>query len=395
MHIKRFEAATLAEALAEVRAELGPDALILGSRTIQRGWDRFGLLSRSVVEVQAARERSDERSTSTAEVDARFGACVGEDGQLGDVRETWGGAALRVDDDRFARFEAEMRSELRALHRAVAELARPEPQPQPQRRREGAFTDECLDPVRRRLELAGLGESTREQLITDFLDASVERPGIGLERFVRAAIDARLTPPRPLDSGQVRMMVGAPGVGKTTTLAKLAARNEEGERDVTLVSLDHYRVGASDPLRRYAELLESPFVEVSSAKEIARLPARRSGHEVLVDTAGRGRGDGDHLMSLEPLREGLGEALRVELVVDATARAEVMRGQLDRFAALRPDRIVFTRTDECTNLAPVVDLLLDPHCPPASWLGTGQRVPEDLQAAEAGPMVRSLFGAAA
>lgn len=393
MHIKRFEAATLAEALAEVRAELGPDALILGSRTIQRGWDRFGLLSRRVVEVQAAKERSTERSTPAAEVDASFEACVGEDEQPGDARETWGEAALRVDDDRFARFEVEMRSELRALHRAVAELARPEPQPRG--RGDGASTEESLDPVRRRLELAGLGASTRAQLITDFLDASVERPGIGLERFVRAAIDARLAPPRPLDPGQVRMMVGAPGVGKTTTLAKMAARNEEGERDVTLVSLDHYRVGASDPLRRYAELLDSPFVEMSSAKEIARLPARRAGHEVLVDTAGRGRGDGDRLMSLDPLREGLGEALRVELVVDATARAEVMRDQLDRFAALRPDRIVFTRTDECTNLAPVVDLLLDPHCPPASWLGTGQRVPEDLQAAEAGPMVRSLFGAAA
>lgn len=393
MHIKRFEAATLAEALAEVRAELGPDALILGSRTIQRGWDRFGLLSRSVVEVQAAKERSAERLTSPADVDASFEACVGEGGQLGDAREAWGEAALRVDDDRFARFEADMRSELRALHRAVAELARPEPQPRG--RGDGASTEESLDPVRRRLELAGLGESTREQLITDFLDASVERPGIGLERFLRASIDARLAPPRPLDPGQVRMMVGAPGVGKTTTLAKMAARNEEGERDVTLVSLDHYRVGASDPLRRYAELLESPFVEVSSAKEIARLPARRAGHEVLVDTAGRARCDGDRLMSLDPLRERLGEALRVELVVDATARAEVMRDQLDRFAALRPDRIVFTRTDECTNLAPVVDLLLDPHCPPVSWLGTGQRVPEDLQAAEAGPMVRSLFGAAA
>ena len=57
MHIKRFEAATLAEALAEVKSVLGPDALILSSRTIRRSRDRFGLLSRSVVEVQAARER--------------------------------------------------------------------------------------------------------------------------------------------------------------------------------------------------------------------------------------------------------------------------------------------------------------------------------------------------
>ena len=114
-----------------------------------------------------------------------------------------------------------------------------------------------------------------------------------------------------------------------------------------------------------------------------------------MDTAGRGRGEDETLIALEPLRATLGDALRVELVVDATARPEVLRAQLDRFAGLRPDRIVLTRIDECDGLAPVVDLLLDPHCPPACWFGTGQRVPEDLETAEAGPIVRSVLGAAA
>lgn len=389
MHIKRFEAATLPEALAQVRAELGPDALILGSRTVQRGWDRFGLLSRSVVEVQAAKERS----APGADEDVSVERAGGEDRLSGDLRIAGEDRALRVSHDRFARFEAEMRGELRALHRAVEELGRSD------RRPNGILGrgpgDAGLELAQRRLESVGLGPSTREHLLAGFREACERTPGVGLERYVRTAIEARLAPPRPLDRGQVRMMVGAPGVGKTTTLAKLAARNEEGERDITLVSLDHYRVGASEPLRRYAELLDSPFVEASSAREIASLPARRAGHEVLVDTAGRGREDRDRLVSLEPIREGLGEALRVELVVDSTVRSEVLRDQLDRFAALRPDRIVFTRTDECTSLGPVVDLLLDPHCPPVTWLGTGQRVPEDFQPAEAGPMVRSLFGAAA
>ncbi len=389
MHIKRFEAATLAEALAEVRAELGPDALILQSRTIQRGWDRFGLLSRKVVEVQAAKERSSSNPSENPPVLRPRP----EETPTGDAWRGMDDVAPEAANDRFARFEAEMRGELRALHRAIEALAVRAPASDASAERGPGPA--ALDLARHRLEVAGLGASTREGLVSGFLDACEATPGIGLERYVRSSIEARLAPPRPLDPGQVRMLVGAPGTGKTTTLAKLAARNEEGERDVTLVSLDHYRVGASDPLRRYAELLESPFVEASSATEIARLPARRAGHEVLVDTAGRGRDDRDRLVSLEPLREGLGDALRVELVVDATARPEVLRDQLDRFARLRPDRIVFTRTDECTSLGPVVDLLLDPHCPPVSWLGTGQRVPEDFQPAEAGPMVRSLFGVAA
>ncbi|MCR9097767.1 MAG: hypothetical protein NXI30_26410 [bacterium] len=394
MHIKRFEAPSLPEALAQVRAELGPDALILGSRTIHRGWDRFGLLSRSVVEVQAARERGDARPLETPLDSAPVAPDLRALVEPGEARsEAERAASVAVTNDRLARFEAEMRSELRSVHRAIEALGRALG---PSERGALSPTDEAgLDLARRRLEIAGLAPSTREHLISGFQHACEDTPGVGLERFVRTSIESRLAPPRPLEPGQVRMLVGAPGVGKTTTLAKLAARNEEGERDVTLVSLDHYRVGASDPLRRYAALLESPFVEASSATEIARLPARRAGHEVLVDTAGRGREDESRLVSLEPLRDRLGAALRVELVVDATARPEILRAQLDRFASLRPDRIVFTRTDECESLRPVVDLLLDPHCPPASWLGTGQRVPEDFEPAESGPMVRSLFGAAA
>ncbi len=380
MHIKRFEAPTLAVALAQVKAELGEDALILGSRTIRRGRDRFGLLSRTVVEVQAAKERkAGGRSPEASAAPPRDES----DGVAVDLGEA--AREGRDDHDRFARFEAEMRGELRALHRAIVDLAT----------RDHAPEDAVDDLARRRLEHLGLASATHERLLAGWRDARGHTPGIGLEPFLRDAIEACLTPPRALDPGDVRLIVGAPGAGKTTTLAKLAARNEEGERDVTLVSLDHYRVGASDPLRRYAALLESPFVEASSPSEIAGLAARSAGHEVLVDTAGRGRRDADRLVALEPLRERLADALRVELVVDATARADVLRSQLDRFAGLRPDRIVFTRTDECESVAPIVDLLLDSHCPPASWLGTGQRVPEDLAPAEAGPLVRSLFGAAA
>ncbi|MGB0619654.1 MAG: hypothetical protein ACPGVZ_09290 [Myxococcota bacterium] len=377
MHIKRFEAATLAEALAEVKSVLGPDALILSSRTIRRSRDRFGLLSRSVVEVQAARER-----------DANPGvAAPVEEDRVVEPEEP---RQRDVADAARDRFELEVRSELRSLHRAIEALsARSEA---PARATDSGSVE---DLAQHRLERAGLSASTGARLVAGWRAACEAQPGMGLEAFVRDAIDAKLQPPRPLEPGAVRLLVGAPGVGKTTTLAKLAARNEEGERDVALVSLDHDRVGASDPLRRYAALLESPFVEVSGADEIAALPARRAGHEVLVDTAGRGRLDQDPRVRLEPLRERLGEALRVELVVDATARADVLRRQIDRFAALRPDRIVFTRTDECEGVSPFVDLLLDPRCPSASWLGTGQRVPEDLLAAESGPLSRALFGAAA
>lgn len=392
MHIKRFEAPTLAEALAQVKAELGPDALILASRTVRRAGDRFGWLSRSVVEVQAARERGTASSSRDRDLPQDDAPDAPEAPNAAGSRIPFASASEAPDvAARLARFEAEMREEMRALHRAIAGISLGGARAEAPAESSAAIEDLAA----RRLERAGLSSGSGERLLAGWRDARERHPGVGLESFVRSTVESRLAPPRALDPGAVRLLIGAPGVGKTTTLAKLAARNEEGERDVTLVSLDHYRVGASDPLRRYATLLESPFVEASSASEIAGLAARRAGHEILVDTAGRGRHDAGRLVALEPLRERLGDALRVELVVDATARADVLRAQLDRFTSLRPDRVVFTRTDECDGLAPVVDLLLDPHCPPGCWLGTGQRVPEDLEPAETGALVRSLFGAAA
>ena len=216
-----------------------------------------------------------------------------------------------------------------------------------------------------------------------------------IEDLLRARIESRIAPPREERRGRVRVLIGAPGVGKTTTLAKLAARNEEGEREVALISLDHYRIGAADQLRRYADLLESPFVALSDLEGIDEVVARFRGHSVLIDTAGRGRGNDDRLAPLSPLRERLGQEVSLELVLDSTMRPEVQRAHLGRFAALQPDRIIFTKRDECDSFVPMANVILDPGCPPVCWMGTGQRVPEDLELVEAGDILRDVLGEAA
>jgi flagellar biosynthesis protein FlhF len=252
-----------------------------------------------------------------------------------------------------------------------------------------------MDGIGETLERAGLDSSVSDALASEWAERrEVESVGDWTE-VLHDRLEQRCEPPREVAGGGVRMLVGAPGVGKTTTLAKLAGRNEEGERDVALVSLDHFRIGATDQLRRYAELLDSPFVEAAKAEEIGALAGRYAGFEILVDTAGRGRHTDERMMGLEPLREQLGAAARVELVIDATARPELQRSQLRRFAPLGPDRMVLTKTDECENLASLANLMLDPLCPPVCWRGSGQRVPEDLLPVDAGAIVRDVLEAAA
>lgn len=407
MHIKRFEAATMEAALAQVKAELGPDALILSSRTFRRGRHSFGLMARTRVEVQAALERGTARGGSGIdEVDQgnREGLLQGSEsgartaGQAAVAHSNEmpaSGTLASGDQSMFAdfrrelailrgreRFEEEVRSELRGLRSALQGVL-------------GSSRRVVADPLVQSLSNAGLDWVHAGSLVEQWRSRSSQAEPGTIEDCLTEKIESRLAVPRADDGSRVRVLVGAPGVGKTTTLAKLAARNDEGEREVALVSVDHYRIGATDQLRRYAELLDSPFSEVDSASALREEVERYSGHAVLIDTAGRGQTAVRELESLLPLREALGDRASIELVMDATVRLEIQRAQLARFAPLEPDRVIFAKTDECESLADVANVVLDPNCPPLCWLGTGQRVPEDLTLVEARHLAQHALGQAA
>lgn len=366
MHIKRFEAASMEEALEQVRSALGPDALILSSRTLPRGRGISGMFARPMVEVQAAVERGP-RAPAAAVPDRSDDA---------PSSQTW--PAHRHQE----RFEQELRSELAGLRAAFRSLA-------------DAVAPEAADRTAERLRRAGLERIHARRLSIGWQAEQEDGKVRSLEDFMRDRIDARLAVPRFDRSRRIRVLVGAPGAGKTTTLAKLAARSEEGERDVSFVSLDPYRIGAREQLERYAALLESPYRAIARPAEVAEVARQHPDHEILVDTAGRSPVDHGRQLPLDEVREVFGERASIEVVVDATARPEVARAQLARFASLAPDRLILTRLDECDSLAPVLNLLLDEACPPLCWLGTGQRVPEDLEIAEPERFLAELLGRAA
>jgi flagellar biosynthesis protein FlhF len=204
-----------------------------------------------------------------------------------------------------------------------------------------------------------------------------------------------LVPPRDDDRTPVAIFVGPTGVGKTTTLAKLAAREQHRLGDVSLVTTDTFRIGAEDQLRIYAGLLAVPFGVARSADELAQQAKGWRGRRVLVDTAGRSRRDPGPLADLCRLRERLGIRARVHLVLSATTKDVDLRAEVERYAPLRPDSLIFTKLDESDSLANVANLLLDSGAPPLAWLGTGQRVPEDLAFPEPRSLAEQMLAAAA
>mgnify|MGYP006274597923 CR=1 FL=1 len=173
----------------------------------------------------------------------------------------------------------------------------------------------------------------------------------------------------------VEVFVGPPGAGKTTTIAKIAAQERaRSGRRIGLLAADGFRVGAVEQLRLFAEIIGSPLAVARTADELgdALDEVRRP---LLLDTPGRSPGDD---MSREMFwLVGRREGVRTHLVLPASTPPDLARRTIDRFGDARPSRIVITKLDEVESLAPLVGVLKDARLP-VSFVGTGQRVPEDL-----------------
>ena len=189
----------------------------------------------------------------------------------------------------------------------------------------------------------------------------------------------------------VAAFVGPTGVGKTTTLAKLAARlSLRSGRSVGLVTTDTHRIGAVEQLATYARILAVPC-EV--AAEPGDLPAALSRLEdrdvILIDTAGRAPRDGAHLSELA---SALGDQIETHLVLSAASGHASLGRAAERYAAFRPASTVLTKLDEADGAGAAVDLLRSAPPAPVSHLAFGQDVPDDLAAATPATLAAAALG---
>lgn len=238
-----------------------------------------------------------------------------------------------------------------------------------------------------RLQASGLSEALAEQIAGH---PKLQDRGAGARALRDAVADtlAPLAAPAE-DLAPVEVFVGPPGVGKTTTIAKIAAqaRATRAAR-LGLVAADGFRVGAVEQLRLYADIIGSPFTIARSGGDLARAIEGRE-QPLLVDTAGRSPRDEASAEILEALtgRDGI----RRHLVLPATTPAGQARKIIERFAPATPDRLVLTRLDEIDTLAPLVDVLADCRLP-VSYLAHGQAVPDDLQRATPAALTDWVLG---
>ncbi len=192
-------------------------------------------------------------------------------------------------------------------------------------------------------------------------------------------------------SARIVALVGPTGVGKTTTIAKLAARDALlHRRRVVLVSMDDYRVGGADQLASFADLIGVPFAAASDPASLAQvLAAYAWADRIYVDTAGRS--PRDHA-AMERMAQTLASAgAAVALAIPANARSTELGKILQQHAPLAPCALVVTKLDEAELVGGALLAALSSQMPIAHFT-TGQRVPEDIEAASAEKLTSFLLG---
>lgn len=397
MKIKRFFAADMRQAIRLVRQELGPDAVILSNKRVSGGLEvvaaldyEEGLLERKGAaepprapvmtlpdDEPAAAEASSPAPATAAKASAYE---IYEKGQGAERPRAQPSPANQIEWSQDPAL-VEMRNELQSLRDMMqnqlsslvwGDMARSRP-----------VRAEMI----RRLKNLGVGMGMARELAAQTRSGDV---GQGWREVLSSL--ARRVPVSEeslIHEGGIVALVGSTGVGKTTTVAKLAARYalRHGARNVALVTTDGYRIGAHEQLRIYGQLLGMPVHVAHDAAELREtLRGLAEKKLVLIDTAGMSQRDIRLTEQFGTLHGG-SALIRSYLVLPATSQAAVLSQTIDAFAHAALDGCILSKVDEAMSLGGALDAVIQ-HQLPLAYVTDGQRVPEDLHPARVHNLVK-------
>ena len=411
MRIKKFVAHSLKEATEEMKKELGPDAIVVSSRKIARGGP-FNFLGRDAFEVTGAMddtpppapntyrrrqgaggfERQLEQSRAAAEEDTaleglrRIAEQFG-DRQADDVRAATSGRR-RADASGMFELRSDMEDVKGTLKAIVEQLKYAHMPPMP----------DMLQKAYSRLIQHDVDEHLAADIIQEVYARSNQDQITNktyLEKQLLAAI-AGIIPTAEAEKGRrkrtkVIALVGPTGVGKTTTIAKLAAINKLlSGLDVGLISADTYRIGAIEQLRTFAGIADIQMDVVYKPSEMGTVLKKFRGKDlVFLDTVGRSQRSKKELYDLAKFVFAA-DPDETHLVLNASTNVKTCEEIIDQFKVVKPNRLIFSKLDEAATYGPMLSII-HRHSLPLSYVTTGQAVPDDIRQVQASQLAAMVY----
>ncbi|MDY0299982.1 MAG: flagellar biosynthesis protein FlhF [Trichlorobacter sp.] len=427
MLVKTFQATTMAEALRQVKAELGPDAMILSTKKEQVG-GIFGFFSKQVIKVTAGvephrpapppppppppplvRERTAKEEFENSmlaplarelkelrervelltrkEETAQAKTASTNSNNNGNINGQRGSTESTLDLHKIPKQDLEEIKKLllntltKTQEGGVKAIQWPDAKnDEPATTGSGILKDmqQLLD--NQGISAASIDKMQKalEAIPEDELEPAVRgRLGQAFGKLIKFAGHLRLKKNAP----RVIALVGPTGVGKTTTTAKMAAMYalNRGNK-VALITMDIFRVGAVEQLKTYSRIMGIPLEVASTAKELEKALQQQSDAElILIDTAGRSHKDSEKLEEMKTFLEKTAQP-DIFLCLSSTTKDRELEEILNRFSILPISKVVFTKVDESESIGCIINLLLKTDLQLA-YLTNGQRVPEDIAVA--------------
>ena len=362
MRIEKYTARDSRTAMAQVRAELGADALILANRRVG------GLVEvTAAIDVEEAiaelKPRGRTRSQGLAAGTSRRAADTGVPGRP--VNEI----QLKTLEKELHRLRGILESELGSRSW-----------------QDSTGTPATESTLRQRLLRMGLSRTLTGELLDGHL------PADRLEaawRAVLGKLTERILVQEADDSlPAITAIYGGTGVGKTSTLASLAGRDIQrlGADAVGLVTLDNYRIGAQEQLASFADALQLPLFTADSAHTLSLALRKLRGRRIYIDTAGMSQHDARLREQYELIRR-LGKPVSHLLVLAASAQASQSRALASIFGSRALSGAIISKVDEAQSLGGVLDVVIGTRLPLYGF-STGQRIPEDFREPQPRELVR-------
>lgn len=195
-----------------------------------------------------------------------------------------------------------------------------------------------------------------------------------------------------LEQGGIIALVGPTGVGKTTTLAKLAAKFilQHGSRKVAMITTDNYRIGAHEQLATYARLLDVPIRVAANADELSKhIRHFQDKQLILIDTAGMSQRDMRLADQIHTLKQNEVD-IKSYLVMSASTQAKAINEIIREFKVFEPESSILTKLDETVALGSTLSAIIE-HQLPVSFMTDGQQVPEDIKFPDAVSLINQCL----